>query len=305
VLLLSLFTAFTLVFFSISTNLEYYTFPAWIPLFILIAGVVAGIEEHRDFGAGILSAAWLTRAQAVFTVLGVTAAAVLGWGLWDSRNLPFVADIGSLLAHRDVAGYTLAMSHLFDLTGPAFAALRLPAVLAAVTLLAGPALGWMLRLKGKHLAATISVAVTSAVFLVAAHIALARFEPMLSSKQLAEAILQKGSPADSFIIIGEQSDASSVIFYTHSFLRKPALLAYPRCGQNGEGSTLLWGSCYPDAPDIFLSDERLSGIWGTGERKWLFAQDTNRIRAERLLGRRLYPVQTLADKTLWTDRPVE
>ena len=301
-LLLSLFTAFTLLFFSISTNLEYYTFPVYTPVFMLIAGILAGVEENRS--PRVLSNAWLTRAQAVFAVIGILVAVVLGWGLWDSRKLPFVADIGTLLAHRDVAGYTLAMSHFFDLTGPSFAALRLPAVLAGVTLLVGPAAGWLLRRKGNNLAATISIALTSAVFLIAAHIAFARFEPMLSSKQLADTIIQKGSPADSFIILGEQSDASSVIFYTHSFLRKPALLVYPRCGQNGEGSTLLWGSCYPDAPDIFLSAESLSKDWGTGERKWLFAEDTNQKKAEQLLAGRLYPVQTVADKMLWTDRPL-
>ena len=308
-LLLSLFTAFTLLFFSISTNLEYYTFPAWPPLFILIAGALAGIEENRDAGAStgqsLISAGWLTGAQAAFAVAGLLAAAVLGWGLWASRKLPFVADIGALLAHRDVAGYTLAMSHLFDLTGPSFAALRLPAVLAGVTLLVGPSAGWLMRVRGKHLAATISVALTSAVFLIAAHIAFARFEPMLSSKQLADTVIQKGSSGDSFIILGEQSDASSLIFYTHGFLRKPALLAYPRCGQNGEGTTLLWGSCYPDAPDIFLSADQLSKSWGAGERKWLFAEDTNKRKAEQLLAGRLYFVQSLADKALWTDRPLE
>jgi 4-amino-4-deoxy-L-arabinose transferase-like glycosyltransferase len=45
--LLSLFAAFSLLFFSISTNQEYYTFPAWTPLLILIAGVLAGIEESH------------------------------------------------------------------------------------------------------------------------------------------------------------------------------------------------------------------------------------------------------------------
>ncbi len=314
-LLLCLFAGFTLLFFSISTNLEYYTFPAWPPLLILMARAIADIEENRDADAGaggisnsgrpLVSAVWLTRAQAVFAVIGVLAAAVLGWGLWDSRKLPFVADIGALLAHRAVAGYTLAMSHFFDLTVPSFAALRLPALLAGVTLLVGPAAGWLMRVRGKHMAATISVALTSAVFLIAAHIAFVRFQPMLSSKQLADTVIQKGSSGDSFIILGEQSDASSVIFYTHDFLRKPALLVYPRCGQNGEGTTLLWGSCYPDAPDIFLSSDELSKRWGSGERKWLFAEDTNKTIAEQLLGSRLYLVQSLADKALWTDRPLE
>jgi hypothetical protein len=306
--LLSLYSAFILLFFSISTNQEYYTFPAWPPLLLLIAGVLAGIEEGRDADGKkpLVSTAWLTGAQAVFAVAGLLSAVALGWGLWESRNLPFVDDIGTLLAHRDVGGYTLSMSHLFDLTGPSFAALRLPAALAAVALLVGPALGWLFRLKGRHLAATLSVALTAAVFMVAAHIALARFEPMLSSKQLADTIVQKGSPADSFIIFGDQSDASSVVFYTHSFFRgKPALLVEEQCSPHGEGSTLLWGSCYPDAPKIFLSEDQLSKIWGAGERKWLFAQDTNQPKAESLLAGRLYPVRSIADKALWTDRPLK
>jgi 4-amino-4-deoxy-L-arabinose transferase-like glycosyltransferase len=307
--LLSLFTGFTLIFFSISSNQEYYTFMVWPPLFILIAGAVAAIEEGSNSvgtSQSLPSMAWLASAQAVFAVVGLVIAAALGWGLWDSRNLPFVPDIGSLLAHRAVAGYTLSMSHFFDLTGPSFAALRLPAALAGIAFLVGPAAGWLLRRKGKHLAATISVALTSAVFLVAAHLAFARFAPMLGSKQMADTITNKGTPADTFIILGEQSDASSVIFYSHNFFHgKPALLVLPRCGQHGEGSTLLWGSCYPDAPDIFISDAQLAKQWGTGERKWLFAQDTNRAKAEQILSGRLYLVQVLADKSLWTDRPLQ
>jgi len=313
--LLSLFSAWTLFFFSLSSNQEYYTFPVWPPLFILIAAVVAGIEEKRGLDGGedsgpdsrnpLLSTKWLTWAHAVFTVVGVASALALAWGLWDSRHLPYVSDIGTLLAHRAVGDYTLSMSHFFDLTGPSFAALRLPAALAAVSLLIGPAWGWLLRVKGKHLAATVSIGITAAVFLVAAHMAFARFAPMLSSKPFAETIMEKGAPSDTFIIYGEQSDASSVVFYTHNFFHgKAADLVLPRCGQHGEGTPLLWGSCYPDAPDIFLSEDRLSKEWGKGERKWLFAQDVNQPKAESLLAGRLYPVQSLADKALWTDRPL-
>ncbi|MGA2349381.1 MAG: glycosyltransferase family 39 protein [Terracidiphilus sp.] len=314
--LLSLFTAWTLIFFSISSNQEYYTFPVWPPLFILIAAVVASIEENGgiDRTAGVdldgrqplLSMAWLTGTQAVFAVIGVLASAVLAWGLWESRHLPFVADVGTLLAHRGVADYELAMSHLFDLTTASFAALRLPAILAGLALLIGPVAGLVLRLKRKHIAATVSVALTASVFLIAAHIAFARFDPMLGSKQFADTIIAKGSPTDTFIIFGDQTAASSVIFYTHKFLGgKPTLLMIPRCGQHGEGSTLLWGSCYPDSPNIFLSEDQLSKEWGAGERKWLFAEDISQSKAEQLLAGRLIFVQALADKTLWTDRPLQ
>ena len=307
--LLSLFSAWTLFFFSLSTNQEYYTFPTWPPIFILIAAVMAGIEEKRapDGGKPLLSTAWLTGMQGIFAVVGVLAAAVLGWGLWESRHLPYVDDIGTLLAHRNVGNYEIAMSHLFDMTLAAFAALRLPAALAGLALLVGPAVGWLLRIKGKHLAATISVALTSAVFLIAAHIAFARFDPILGSKRMADTIIAKGSPSDTFIIFGDQTAGSSVIFYTHQFLGKPTLLVFPRCSQHNEGSTLLWGSCYPDSPDIFISEERLAKMWGTGERKWLFAQEDiydDRNRAQQLLAGRLIFVQAIADKTLWTDRPL-
>jgi hypothetical protein len=237
--------------------------------------------------------------------LGVAAAAALGWGLWESRKLPFVPDIGTLLAHRDVGGYTLSMSHFFDLTGPSFAALRLPAGLAMVTLLVGPAVSWGLRVQRKSVAATTALGLTAALFLVAAHIAFARFEPMLSSKQVADTIVAKGQPADAFIIYGDQSDASSVVFYTHGFLKEPAFVVMQPCSPHGEGSSLLWGSCWPDAPKIFLSEDQLAKMWGTGERKWLFAQDTNQPKVEQLLAGRLYPVQSIADKALWTDRPLK
>ena len=309
--LLSLFAGWVMLFFSIGINQEYYTFPAWPAIIILVSAVVAGIEENRapsgaPAGSGaLLSTKWLTGAQAAFAVVGVLAAIALGWGLWVSRNLPFVPDVGTLLAHRGVGDYTLSTSHLFDLTGPSFAALRLPAGLAAITFLIGPALGWFLRLKGKHIAATVSVALTGAVFLIAAHIAFARFAPMLSSKPMADTIIAKGTPNDRFIIYGDQSSGSSVIFYTHQFFGpRLTYIVAPQCAQHGEGSTLLWGSCYPDAPKIDISEEELSKMWGTGERKWLFAEDPDQTKVEQLLAGRLYPVQSLADKTLWTDRPL-
>jgi hypothetical protein len=283
---------------------------------MLTAAMLAGIEhaqeaqpQARDAGspdraAGLRQSPaagtrWVLAAHAAFAVVGVLVAAALGWGLWTSRNMPYVDDIGTLLAHRGVGDYSLSMSHFFDLTGASFAALRLPAALAAGALLAGPLAGLILRFARLNIPATVSVALTAAVFLIAAHIAFARFEPMLSSKQLADTILQDGSPSDDFIVFGDQSDASSVIFYTHRFFGHPALLVH------GAQSSMLWGSMYPDAPKIFLSEDQLAARWGHGNRHWLFAQDTNRAKVEQLLANRLIPAQTIADKTLWTDKPLE
>lgn len=308
--LLALYAGFILVFFSLSTNQEYYTFPAYLPLLMLTGAVLAAreqhaerddVEEHRPVAEH--ASAWLTSAHALFAAAGVLVALLLGFGLWQSRNMPFVPDIGTLLAHRGVGGYSLSTSHVFDLTGPSFAALRLPAAIAAVVLLIGPLQALRLRRAGRHVEATLSVAFTAAIFLIAAHIAFVRFAPMLSSEPMAETInrisgrvsTDPGAAARATLIIyGDQSDGASVLFYT----RRQALLVH------GRSSTLLWGSMWPDAPHIFLDDAQLSAMWGQGERKFLFAQDTWRDRAETVLGKRLIPIQELADKTLYTDRPL-
>ena len=125
----------------------------------------------------------------LFAVVGVLSAAALRYGLWTSRHLPFVPDIGTLLAHRGVGDYSLSMSHFFDLTGPSFAALRLPADhRGRAFCCSGPALALELRRRHRHFEATLSVAFTMAIFLIAAHIAFVRFAPMLSSEPMAATI---------------------------------------------------------------------------------------------------------------------
>jgi 4-amino-4-deoxy-L-arabinose transferase-like glycosyltransferase len=289
-LLLTIYAAVILLFFSLSTNQEYYTFPVYFPLLLLTAGALAGEE------AEIANSKWLTAGQAFLVAIGAVAAVALGYGLWTSRNLPAGSDIGALLAHRDVAGYTLSMAHLFDLTGPSFAALRLPAGLAAVGLLLGPITAWVLRRQSHHFEATVSVAFTSAVFLIAAHIALVRFEPMLSSRAMADTINHispRGTDA-TLILYGDVADGSSLLFYT----QRQALLV------NGRLSSVLWGSNYPDAPRVLISDQDLLALWGAGPRRFLFVPGDARAHVDSLLGKRAYLLQELSDKALFTDRPL-
>jgi 4-amino-4-deoxy-L-arabinose transferase-like glycosyltransferase len=287
--LLTIYSAVILVFFSLSTNQEYYTFPVYFPLLLLTAGALASEEGEGE-------RKWLNGAQAILALIGVVAAIALGYGLWSSRGLPSGSDIGALLAHRDVAGYTLSMAHLFDLTGPSFAALRLPAGLAAAGLLLGPMIAWMLRRQRHHFEATVSVAFTSAVFLIAAHIALVRFEPMLSSRAMADKInhIVKGGGDATLILYGDVADGSSLLFYT----QRQALLV------NGRVSSMLWGSNYPDAAPVLISDADLLALWGNGPRRFLFVPGDVRTHVAGLLGTRAYLLQELSDKALYTDRPL-
>jgi 4-amino-4-deoxy-L-arabinose transferase-like glycosyltransferase len=287
--LLAIYAVVILVFFSLSTNQEYYTFPVYFPLLLLTAGALANEEAEG-------ASKWLNGAQVALALIGLIAAAALGYGLWSSRRLPSGSDIGALLAHRDVAGYTLSMSHLFDLTGPSFAALRLPAGLAAAGFLLGPVIAWWLRRQKHHFEATVSVAFTSAVFLIAAHIALVRFEPMLSSRAMADTInhIAPAGTDATLILYGDVADGSSLLFYT----QRQALLV------NGRVSSMLWGSNYPDAPRVLISDADLLALWGTGPRRFLFVPGDVHDHVAGLLGRRAYLLQELSDKSLYTDRPL-
>ncbi len=309
-LLLTLYAGFILVFFALSTNQEYYTWPMYPAVLMLIAGALAVIEESPTGGR---KSRWLAGAQIFFMVIGLLAAALLAWGLWQSRHLPYIADIGTLMAHRGVGGYTLSMSHFFDLTGPSFAALRMPAILAALAFFLGPLAAWRLRRQGHSFESTATVAFTTAVILIAAHIALVRFQPTLSSKAMAETInLLAAQPANvnaQLMLYGDQSDGSSIIFYTH----RQALLVHgstqyfsPDPETHGQpfGSSMIWGSDYPDAPHIFLNDSAMLRTWGTGPRKFLFVPGDFHNHVEAILQGRLYTVQDLSDKSLYTDRPL-
>lgn len=285
--LLAMYAAFILVFFAASTNQEYYTFPAYFPLLVLGAGALARAEEYPG-----TPPRWLMSMHYFFAGIGIACASALFYGLWASRKLPYVSDIGTLMAHRGVSDYTVSMARFFDLTGPSFAALREPSLIAACAFLAGPVIALLLRRQGHHFEATSSVAFTAAIFLIAAHIALVRFEPLLSSRAIADTINRVGKPDDQLILYGDQADGSSVIFYTG----RRALLV------NGRSTSMIWGSYYPDAPRVLISDEDLLRMWGTGPRKFLFVPEDAAKHVDELLGARAIPIQHLADKTLLTDR---
>jgi hypothetical protein len=269
---------------------------------MLIAAALTRAEQ-RYSGAtpeARTSRRWITFAHAALTTIGVAAAVALFLGLWSSRHLAFVPDIGDLLAHRGVGDYTLSMSHLFDLTGPSFAALRLPAILAAIAFAFGPTIAWFLRIQRRHLAATSAIALTSAAFLIAAHIALVRFGPMLSSQNLAAKITQLRADhaiaADTEILLyGDQSYGSSIPFY----LGEQVSLV------EGRSSSMIFGSSFPDAPHIFLTNADLLAGWGTGPRKLIFVPLERRDAVDRVLGNRQIVLAETSGKALITDRPLD
>jgi 4-amino-4-deoxy-L-arabinose transferase-like glycosyltransferase len=279
-----------LIFFAVSTNQEYYTFPAYLPLLLLFADGVARCEWAECRGKERVG--WLTASAGLLALIGSVASALLAMGLWQSRNLPFEADIGNVLSKQDLNAYTLSTSHMLDLSYASFAALRLPAALAAVVLLVAPLLSFLLHLYRRHYSATWILGAGFAVFLVAAHIALVRFGPSLSSKQLAQEIAARARPEDKVMIYGDQAFGSSLLFY----LRRPIELV------EGRTTSMWFGSTFEDAPKIYLSDTELQRDWAGGGRVFLFVPPHQKGKVEGLLPDK-FIVAELSGKYVYSNRP--
>jgi 4-amino-4-deoxy-L-arabinose transferase-like glycosyltransferase len=289
-LLCWLWAGIILVFFAFSTNQEYYTFPAYFPWIMLLAVSVSSSEENESNGT---RSRWLVGATALVALASLIAGCLLAAGLWNSRHLPFTPDIGSVLAAHDLSNDTLSMSHMLDLSGESFAALRLPAALAAVALLLGPFSSLILRLKRKHWAATWAMAVTMTLFLFAAHIALQRFEPYLSSRPLARKIATEIQPNDKLMIYGDQSFGTSLLFY----LQRPIELV------NGKSSSMWFGSTFPDAPKIYLTEDDLLHQWSSPTRIFLFVTTYQKEHVESLIQLPKYVIAESSGKTIYSNQP--
>lgn len=272
-----------LLFFAFSTNQEYYTFPAYFPFLLLVADAISKGEEEGS--------RWLTICTMGLAVITTAASGALIAGLWQSRHLPYVADIGQVLSHN-MAEDTLSMSHALDLSAASFAALRLPAILAALALLTAPLAALVLRLRRKHYAATWTIAGGMAVLLVAAHLAFIRFGTYLSSKTLAQDIAAQARPEDRIMIYGDQAYGSSLLFY----LRRPIELV------NGRTTSMWFGSTYPDAPKIYLDDKRLLQAWKGGGRVFLFVPAYEKSRVDALLPQK-YVFAERSGKFVYSNQP--
>jgi hypothetical protein len=256
---------FILVFFTFSTTQEYYSMPAYPALALLLGCAIA--SEHPWLR-------WGTRIAGVVTGLAAAACFAL-W--WMTRGMPAPGDISDALTQNPDL-YTLSLGHMTDLTLRAFAYLRLPLFVAGAAFLVGTfASRW----------AKVAMLV---LFFHAARLALVVFDPYLSSRPLAQALLE--APPGRLIMGDQYYTFSSIFFYTN---RRAQLL-------NGRVNNLEYGSYAPDAPrDVFIDEAELARLWRSGERCYLVFEGPHRRKLLNLLGDTLTPVKSAGGKFLITN----
>ncbi len=243
-LLLGLWAAIPLLFFSLSTRQEYYVLPSLPPLILLIA---AWLNDEATEAKSFTVPNPLTRAgqriSVILLVLGSIAALIAGFLALHARPPAPDTDLASLLK-QNPADYALSFGHFLDLNAQAMGAFRDPLLLTAVALFAGTLANWFFRRNYKPHAANLSLAAAAFLFLIAAHLGLQIFSPVLTSRQLAAAIEPVLKPTDLIVIHGEYEAASTLGFYLH----RPSAESEPIHILNGRSSNLWYGSFFPDAP---------------------------------------------------------
>ena len=267
---------FLLIFFTFSTTQEYYSMPAYAAMALLL-----GSAMDSD-------GPWIRRGTRALTVIAVVCALAATAILVYVRHVPTPGDISSALTqHPEV--YTLSLGHMEDLTLDSFAYLRLPLAVAAIAFVVG-VIG-TLRARGQR--AFLAMALMMVLFFHAARLALVVFDPYMSSRPLANALLR--APEGKLIVHHHYYPFSSVFFYTN----RTALLL------DGKIDTMVYGSSAPDVPDVFIDYDRFRDLWMQPQRWYLVTEAENLPRFETLVGRdRLNIVKASGGKLLLSNQPV-
>jgi 4-amino-4-deoxy-L-arabinose transferase-like glycosyltransferase len=254
--LLVIWAAVVMVFFSFSTRQEYYALPALPPLALMIGGWLAG--EEKCSARDPLRIAG-RRIAIVLFVLGATGGLLAAYLAIRAQAPAPGVDLSTLLT-QNPGDYALSLGHFLDLSTRAMSAFRLPLILTAIALVVGTGANLILRFTNRVRMANYALVAMMVVFLVAAHLALVTFSPVLSSKALADAIRPRLQAGDVVEIHGEYEAGSTLGFY----LRRQVRIL------DGRSSDLWYGSFFSDAPQIFDDNASFRPLWSGPQRIFLW-----------------------------------
>ena len=250
-LLLVLWLAVTVLFFSFWNRHEFSALPA-LPALAILAAAWLTADEAAPSRLGRIFA-W------IFFVGGIIKACTAVYLGLRAPFPGFDADIATLLRLHS-GQHRLFFGYLRDLTFASMGAFRIPLLIAAAAIAVGVTANLVFRLRGQARLANCFLAGMMASFLIAAHIALNTFSPVFSSAVLAEAIKPEVGSSDAVVIQGRYENASALGFY----LEKRLLIL------NTSAGDLTPGSLASDVPPVFLDMDALAKLWNGPGRVFLW-----------------------------------
>ena len=272
---------FLMFFFSFSSTQEYYSMPCYPAIAILLGFALASSKTQIS--------RWLRAGEITMGALATLAAGIVAYILGSVWQLPAPGDISRALTQHPHE-YTLSLGHIGDLTLSSFAYLRTPLFIAGIAFAIG-AYGVLLFKPSRRVLVSTLMMV---IFFHAARLAMVTFDPYMSSRPLADALLK--CPPGRLIIDDQYYTFSSVFFYTG----KHALLL------NGRVNNLEYGSYAPGAPDVFIRDATLPEMWQQTQRWYLVAESPRLRKLEQILGSDdVFVVKESGGKYLLTNHPIK
>ena len=272
-------------FFSFSTRQEYYTIPALPGMALLVGGWLMreseSAPESAPRRAGRISAA-------VLLGFGLIAF-VAGMYLLSISHLPSRgADLAEQLT-KNPQDYDLSLGHVLDLTPHALGAFRGPLIGSSLAFLLGTGLNWILRRRGRLSQANMALAVMMVGLFACIHSSFSTFSPILSSYKLAVAIRLHFRPGDVIVVDGQYHQASTLNFYT----------GHPLHILHEPSGNLWYGAKFPDAPQVFETQESLAVLWNGPGRVFLW---TDQEHPKALNGLPSYLLARNGGKSIFTNR---
>ena len=169
-----------------------------------------------------------------------------------------------------------------------------PLIIAAVSLVGGPLASLLLRKRARPVQANVAMAAGAFGFLLAAHMGLVTFAPVISSAQLAERIAPLVKPEDMVAIHGEYESGSTLGFY----LKRADIHIL-----QGRSSNLWYGSFFPDAPKIFETPESFAQKWSGPQRIFLWQSLTDPPNKLPAVSGPVYVIAKGGGKEIVSNRP--
>jgi hypothetical protein len=258
-----------LTFFSFTARQEFNLLTALPPMAILAGGWLAE-DESLPHHQGRITA-W------ILFVIGMAFAAVVAYYLIVAPLPAPGVDIATLL-RPNPSHHAVFFGNFLDLTRAGMGFFKVPLWITLLALIVGVSACLFYRLRDNARMANCFLAGMIVAILIAAHLALNTFSPVLSSAILANAIKPEVRPGDLIIVHGPLDSASSFVFY----LERPALLVTPAsaalaaptpCAQTVQTKTEVTATLTispPSTPTYSISPAALCEIWQGPARVWLW-----------------------------------
>jgi hypothetical protein len=244
-------------------------------LWLLVVALYIVFTPRQEFSVlpalpalALLAAGWLTADEAapsrtgmifawIFFVAGIIKGAI---AIFLAVRAPYAGsgtDIATLL-YQVPGRRHFFLGYLSEFTFASMGAFRIPLLIAAAALLVGVTANLVFRFRNQLRIANCFLAGMMVFILIAGHLALNTFSPVVSSAVLAEAIKPEVGSSDIVVVNGRYREASAMGFY----LERPIYLLNAPPDDLGPFSS--------DAPSLFENSSSLATQWTGPGRVFLW-----------------------------------